>query len=292
MADSSLVVYERYTSNCTRMTNKKNKYIIPHVFVGQVTTKTGVDHFNTNCGASCQYLIGTDGTVGQAVRESDRSWCTGGDKKVVTSYGKFVGGSNAKCPDYKTIDCEAITYEMACDSTDPYKLNANVRATLVKLMADCAKRNNMGTLKWKADVNLVGNPDEQNVLAHRWFATKSCPGDWTYNQLGAICDEANAINGYTTNYKQYDKGVAPEPKMPVAKPVLKKGARGAQVKLLQENLIFLGFSCGSYGADGSFGDCTRSAVIAFQKKVFPNEPKQWDGSYGPRSYTMMKECLK
>ena len=47
--------------------------------------------------------------------------------------------------------------------------------------------------------------------------------------------------------------------------VLQKGCRGEEVKKLQEDLIALGYSCGKAGADGSFGDGTQAAVVAFQK---------------------------
>lgn len=59
--------------------------------------------------------------------------------------------------------------------------------------------------------------------------------------------------------------------------VLKNGSVGADVKQLQEALIRLGISCGDYGADGEFGDCTEMAVIAYQKQ-HALEP---DGEYGP-----------
>lgn len=48
-------------------------------------------------------------------------------------------------------------------------------------------------------------------------------------------------------------------------PTLKIKAKGEITKLLQERLISLGYSCGSYGADGSFGNGTKTAVINFQK---------------------------
>ena len=46
---------------------------------------------------------------------------------------------------------------------------------------------------------------------------------------------------------------------------LYNGCEGADVKQLQTNLIKLGFSCGKWGADGEFGDCTEQAVEAFQR---------------------------
>lgn len=46
---------------------------------------------------------------------------------------------------------------------------------------------------------------------------------------------------------------------------LKRGKKGSKVKALQILLIGLGFSCGSYGADSSFGPATEAAVRRFQK---------------------------
>lgn len=46
--------------------------------------------------------------------------------------------------------------------------------------------------------------------------------------------------------------------------VLRFGSTGNAVKELQNNLIKLGYSCGSYGADGDFGAATESAVRRFQ----------------------------
>lgn len=46
---------------------------------------------------------------------------------------------------------------------------------------------------------------------------------------------------------------------------LKKGCKGEDVKALQILLIGRGYSCGSSGADGSFGPATDSAVRKYQK---------------------------
>ena len=48
--------------------------------------------------------------------------------------------------------------------------------------------------------------------------------------------------------------------------ILAIGSSGAKVKALQENLIALGYSCGNYGADGSYGNATALAVRKFQSE--------------------------
>lgn len=62
--------------------------------------------------------------------------------------------------------------------------------------------------------------------------------------------------------------------------VLRKGAKGDNVKALQILLIGRGYSCGSYGADGSFGTATDNAVRAFQKA----KGLSVDGICGPNTW--------
>lgn len=33
------------------------------------------------------------------------------------------------------------------------------------------------------------------LTAHRWFANKSCPGDWLYSRYGELADRINALLG-------------------------------------------------------------------------------------------------
>ena len=65
--------------------------------------------------------------------------------------------------------------------------------------------------------------------------------------------------------------------------VLRKGAKGDNVKALQILLIGRGYSCGSYGADGSFGAATDSALRAFQKA----NGLSVDGVCGPKSWNKL-----
>lgn len=65
--------------------------------------------------------------------------------------------------------------------------------------------------------------------------------------------------------------------------VLKKGAKGSQVKALQTLLIGYGFSCGNSGADGSFGGATDKAVRAYQKA----HGLEVDGSVGSATWNRL-----
>ena len=72
--------------------------------------------------------------------------------------------------------------------------------------------------------------------------------------------------------------------MPV--PKLAPGATGDMVKALQNALIANGFSVGTSGADGRFGDQTRSALQTFQDdNALPVQPfcdkACWAALYNP-----------
>ena len=66
--------------------------------------------------------------------------------------------------------------------------------------------------------------------------------------------------------------------------ILKNGMAGDDVKELQSALILLGYSCGSYGADGDFGDCTEMAVRKFQQE----HNCDVDGEAGPQTLAALR----
>ena len=69
--------------------------------------------------------------------------------------------------------------------------------------------------------------------------------------------------------------------------LLKKGMTGADVELLQELLLQLGYALPEYGADGDFGEETRLAVISFQS-ASDLEP---DGEYGPLTHAALMDAV-
>lgn len=54
--------------------------------------------------------------------------------------------------------------------------------------------------------------------------------------------------------------------IPIQVRILRRGMKGADVKTLQAALITYGFSCGTAGADGDFGNATAAALRKFQTK--------------------------
>jgi hypothetical protein len=74
-------------------------------------------------------------------------------------------------------------------------MNDKVYQSLIKLCADICRRNGKKKLIWFGDKNKTLNyspkSDEMVLTVHRWFANKSCPGDYLYNLHGQIAKEVN-----------------------------------------------------------------------------------------------------
>lgn len=69
--------------------------------------------------------------------------------------------------------------------------------------------------------------------------------------------------------------------------LLKKGAKGDDVKILQELLMELGYALPRYGADGGYGSETVAAVKAFQR----DNSLTVDGDYGEKSHAALMGIL-
>ena len=69
--------------------------------------------------------------------------------------------------------------------------------------------------------------------------------------------------------------------------ILKNGMYGTDVRELQTMLIQMGYSCGSWGADGEFGDATELAVRKFQR----DHNCEVDGEVGPETLAALTKAL-
>ena len=73
-----------------------------------------------------------------------------------------------------------------------------------------------------------------------------------------------------------------------ARPTLRLGSQGEDVKSLQGSLERLGYAVGSRGADGKFGPATETAVRAFQEK----NGLDHDGIVGPQTWGALERAVQ
>lgn len=260
MSNSSLVDYVKISPYKSSPRNHTIDTITIHCMVAQWSPERCGEEFSSkNRRASSNYGIGPDGRIGMYVEEKDRSWCSS-------------SASN---------DNRAITIEVASDTKHPYAVTDAAYKALIELVVDICKRNNIAELKWKGDKSLIGQIDKQNMTVHRWFANKSCPGEYLYSRHGDIAAKVNSrLKGETVpTEKQQLKTFVREiqavigaavdgiagPETISKTPTLsaKTNRKHAAVKIVQRRLKALGYD--EVGAaDGIAGPKFTSAVAAFQ----------------------------
>ena len=113
------------------------------------------------------------------VEEKNRSWCSS-------------SGAN---------DQRAVTIECASDNTEPYAFKDVVYQRLIELCTDICRRNGKTKLIWLGDktatLNYSPKSNEMVLTVHRWFANKSCPGNWMYARMGDLASKVTAALGGT-----------------------------------------------------------------------------------------------
>lgn len=174
MSNSGLVTYTKISPN----KKSPRKYAITRVTIhcvdGQVTVQSLGNVFAPSSRqASSNYGIGKDGKVGMYVEEKDRSWCSSSADN----------------------DNRAVTIEVASDIYEPYKVTSAAYAALLDLVTDICRRNGKTKILWFGDKakTLAYQPkaNEMVMTVHRWFANKSCPGDYLYGLHDEIAAEVN-----------------------------------------------------------------------------------------------------
>ena len=174
MSNSKLASYTGLSPNHSGRRTHAIDRITPHAVVGQLSVEKICGCFaGKDRQASCNYAIGADGRIGLCVDEDNRSWCSSS----------------------RDNDQRAVTIECASDLTEAYAMKPEVYAALVNLCADICRRNGKNRLVWIADrdkaLTYETKSDEMLLTVHRWFARKSCPGNWLFGKLG---DLAQAVN--------------------------------------------------------------------------------------------------
>jgi hypothetical protein len=183
MSNSSLVTYTKLSPNCTKPRTHAIDTITIHCTAGNKNSNAkataNLERFvtadSTN-GASCNYVVGGDGSVALVVDEANRSWCS----------------SN------KANDHRAVTIEVASNVAGT-EVNDAAYQKLLDLVTDICKRNGIKKLVWSTTKNdRVNHLNGCNMTVHRDYAAKSCPGEWLYSRHGQIAEEVNKRLGSTT----------------------------------------------------------------------------------------------
>ena len=174
MANSPLVSYTKLSPNHSGKRTCSISRITPHAVVGQLSVECICDCFkDKGRQASCNYAIGTDGRIGLCVDEQNRSWCSSS----------------------RDNDQRAVTIECASDLTEPYAMKPEVYSALVELCTDICRRSGKRKLVWIADrdkaLAYAVKSDEMLLTVHRWFAKKSCPGNWLFERMDSLAYEVN-----------------------------------------------------------------------------------------------------
>lgn len=173
VSNSSLICYTKISPNKTSPRNHKIDTITIHCMAGNLSIESCGNLFaKTSTKASSNYGIGSDGRIALYVDEKDRSWASSNSEN----------------------DNRAITIEVANDGGAETGWHVSDKAydSLINLLVDICKRNGIKELLWKADKNLIGQIDKQNMTVHRWFKNKACPGDYLYKHHYEIAHRVNA----------------------------------------------------------------------------------------------------
>ena len=188
---SDLVTLESLSPNCARPRTSPVSRLSPHCVAGKfkdAKSILGLQSFKTYnqvTGASCTYAIGSDGSMGLGVSETDRPWTTSS----------------------RTNDDRAITFEISNSTLGPdWKMTDEAINSWINLAEDICRFYGYKKVNYrdKPDSVPVGNvsrveawiatwakPDEMIITLHRWYKPKACPGAYFVRQLPWIVSELN-----------------------------------------------------------------------------------------------------
>ena len=202
MSNSPLVSFTEISPNQSGPRAYPITRISVHCVVGQASVEAlGALFSDPKVQASSNYGIGADGRVGMYVDESCRSWCT-------SSWDN---------------DQRAVTIECASDTFAPYAFNDTVYAKLIELVTDICLRNGKTKAIWIDDkeraLSYTPADDEMLFTVHRWFANKSCPGDWMMAHMKDLTDRVTkALSEATGGTDEPENPDSEKPHPPVNTP--------------------------------------------------------------------------
>lgn len=251
MGKSSLatIFVPAYSGNYTqgRRGNKISKITVHHMAGIMSATQCGALWQRKGRRGSSHYGIGNDGAIGNYVDENNIAWTDSNWKSNCTSV-TIETSNNARGGDWTVSDAA---------------LNS-----LIKLCADIAKRNGLGTL-------VPG----KNLTWHSMYTSTTCPGNYLRSKMQYIADEANKINNGST--------VVPVPKTNSFLPVrgyFKRGDNNANVGKIAS---FMRKTFPSYTSTKALGNLYGPNLIASIKEFQRRTGLVADGCTGPKTLNML-----
>lgn len=256
---------------------------------GRKITPTGIVVHSTgaNNPKLSRYVQPDDGILGS--NKYSNHWNQGGISKCVHAFiGKDKNGIvrvyqtlpwNFRCwgcgsGKKGSYNNSYIQFEIAEDSlTDANYFNEAFRLA-IELCAYLAKKYNIPikNIVSHQEAYKAGYASNHGDCDH-WLKKFGKNMDW-------FRDEVKILQNQTTT-------TAPSATTSTPRSYLMKGDKGTEVKTMQENLIYVGYSCGNFGADGDFGVSTDKAVREFQKE----NGLTVDGKYGATSKKKLEELV-
>ena len=166
MSQSKLVDITVWTNN-KGYSNGRGGYKIDKIFVhhmaGILTAKQCGNVFKSR-EASAHYGIGSDGKIGQYVREEEAAWHAGN----------------------KAYNQRSIGIELSNDggASSNWHVSDKTIAKCIDLIVDICQRNNIKKINYTGDT-------KGNLCMHTWVASTACPGPYLKTKFKYIADQVN-----------------------------------------------------------------------------------------------------
>ena len=223
----------------------KNLIVIHHM--AAVLTPVQCNNALKGRGGSIHYAIGNDGTIGYGVDENNVAWHAG------------------NWPiNQKSIGIETSNSAIGGD----WPVSQAAFNSLCKLVADIAKRNNMGTLV-----------SGKNIGYHSMYAATACPGPTLKAKFQELINTANKINGGQPT---------PKDKFLPAKGYWGPGDNDKRVGQIASFMRREFPSYTSAKALGNYyGNYLKASILEFQKRTRMAKKDQ-DGCVGPKTLAKLR----